>query len=174
MHISNQILVWKYVLWGAGPLTAIIIGFIANFQINKLERKLKAEGESTIALRKRTLVIVQDLRQFINRRRAEDEEFGWPKTIADFKGDMKKYTKAREEYDKQKRHQSRQTEQEYNNRFKVEAILLRTKLLAKMPPEYNPSHRVQSTHDYEHPTNWIGYNAVADDLEMMALILEDQ
>jgi hypothetical protein len=56
----------------------------------------------------------------------------------------------------------------YDQRFKVDTIVLRDELLSRLPPT-SKNERVFGT--YEHPTNPIGMGMVADDLERLAKLL---
>lgn len=57
---------------------------------------------------------------------------------------------------------------EYDAKFKVKAIVLRDELLTRVK---HPDPAAQAHHMYEHPTNLIGMNMVADDLERLAHLL---
>ncbi|MBU4231108.1 MAG: PIN-like domain-containing protein [Desulfobacterales bacterium] len=57
----------------------------------------------------------------------------------------------------------------YKFNFKVDAILLRDEMLARLPEDILLSKRERSfPHMYEHPTNPLGLEAVIDDLEYLA------
>ena len=58
---------------------------------------------------------------------------------------------------------------EYERRFKVDAILLRDELRSRLP-DYSPGDRHRDS-AYEHPTNYFGFNDVANDIETMAKLL---
>lgn len=57
---------------------------------------------------------------------------------------------------------------EYNNKYKVDAILLRDELLSRLPAETQKGKEYL----YEHPTNLIGMEIVTTDLERMAKLLK--
>ncbi len=54
---------------------------------------------------------------------------------------------------------------EYDSRFKVDAILLRDELLSRLPKQLKNE---QAYSMYEHPTNRLGMQGIADDLERLA------
>lgn len=57
---------------------------------------------------------------------------------------------------------------EYDRRFKTEAIILRDELRSRLP-DYKPDESFEGA--YESPTNFFGFEAVANDLETMAKLL---
>ena len=58
---------------------------------------------------------------------------------------------------------------EYDNRFKIDAIIMRDELLSRLPKQAK-NERAYSM--YEHPTNPIGMGMVADDLEKLVKSLK--
>lgn len=64
---------------------------------------------------------------------------------------------------------SNERNSEYERRFKVDAILLRDELRSRLKG-YEPGDKFRDS-AYEHPTNYFGFNDVANDIETMAKLL---
>ena len=61
------------------------------------------------------------------------------------------------------------TMQEFEQKFKVDAILIRDELVTRLPAA---ARDTKIEHRYEFPTNSFGIKAIADDLERMAKLLQ--
>lgn len=57
---------------------------------------------------------------------------------------------------------------QYASEYKIEAILLRDEMLARLPDKMNVSRESLIEHTYEYPTSTYGVRAVVDDLEKLA------
>ena len=53
---------------------------------------------------------------------------------------------------------------EYETKYKIDSILLRDEILSRLPNEVKDRNSLS----YEHPTNYIGVDMIADDLERLA------
>ncbi|MET3229433.1 UNVERIFIED_ORG: hypothetical protein ABIC54_001607 [Burkholderia sp. 1263] len=142
-----------------------------------LERALKFDEKakevvdsSESALQDKTLTLVAQLRDFMEKSKAADyqamnaERLEMSHAIS---GDQKSTNWNRSMNSSMQR--SNQVHAEYDRRFRVDAILLRDELRSRLP-EYSPDQL--AAHSYERPTNYFGMGAVADDLEKMAKLLE--
>ncbi|HEY2094566.1 MAG TPA: hypothetical protein VGJ81_22120 [Thermoanaerobaculia bacterium] len=126
--------------------------------------------QSDELLQQRTLVLVRDLREFIARREQEDRasterEF---RTRASTQADTIE-SDAFADRTRALLARSRSRTQEYDERFKVEAILLRDELRARLPNRMATNGMLDSS--FEHPVNFFCYREVADELEKMARLL---
>lgn len=138
----------------------------------KYDEKVLAVVDSTESqLVDRTLEFVGNLREFIERHRRQDQMIQ--------ESDWVEMTQAKDEPEKNRlwhkftgsmSRQANERNAEYERRFRVDAIMLRDELRSRLP-DYIPngSHTDQM---YEHPTNYFGFNDVADDLEHMAKLLK--
>lgn len=117
-------------------------------------------------LKDRTLKLVADIREFIGRfqrldsARQDDQFFGPRGDDSDIRRDL--------EWEKQTRaliNNSLERSAEYERRFKTDSIILRDELRSRLP-NHKPVDGFGNA--YEHPTNFFGYNFVANDLEQMA------
>lgn len=124
-------------------------------------------------LKRRTLLLVGQLRDFISRRERESREFSdslWRR-----RDEAETEERRRELWHRETSEYSQQhfkTSAEYDQHFRVEAILLRDELLSRLPDEAVANRRPHTSSTYEHPTNFFGYREVADDLERLGRILE--
>lgn len=127
-------------------------------------------GSDEIMLKDKTLEVVKNLRDFIERHKREDDRVSNLERSAmrDANTEEDK-NKAWERNTSEIMRLSNDRNAEYDRRFKVDAMLLRDELRSRLP-NYEPSER---HHDmmYEHPTNYFGFNDVASDLERMAKLL---
>lgn len=119
-------------------------------------------------LRDKTLKLVADLREFVGRYRrletsARDSQFFRPWNATD-----EEKSRGWDEYARATINNSYERNDEYDRRFKVEAIMLRDELRSRLP-DYEP--QAEAAFSYERPTNFFGFNFVADDLERMAKAL---
>lgn len=124
-------------------------------------------------LKRRTLLLVGQLRDFISRRERESREISdshWRRSIEAGTEERRKdlWHRQNSEYSQQ----SLRTNTEYDQHFRIEAILLRDELLSRLPDEAVASRTPRTSTSYEHPTNLFGYREVADDLEKLGRILE--
>ena len=120
-------------------------------------------------LQEKALRFVQTLRTFLFKREKTQRETldsGWRQNYKDLSEEERQ--KAWNEEAKKSMMDSLKTSTDYDNRFKVDAILLRDELLSRLP---KGSKNEREYRIYEHPTNPIGMGMVADDLERMAKLL---
>jgi len=134
------------------------------------EKVLEVVDSSEVALKEKSLDFVKNLREFIERYKREDE--------AVHNNEWAEMTQAASEEEKNKlwhkftsasSRLSNDRNAEYERRFKVDAILLRDELRSRLP-DYSPGDRHRDS-AYEHPTNYFGFNDVANDIETMAKLL---
>jgi hypothetical protein len=117
-----------------------------------------------VTLRDRTIQLVANIREFIGRYQQESNHF--PKTYPGLTDEERQREWDR---DMQAAIRSFQTcSAEYDRRFKVDAMLLRDELRSRVPSAPLPQ---MGERIYEHPTNFFGYAAVADDLERLAKLI---
>ena len=127
-------------------------------------------GSDEIALRDKTLEVVKNLREFIERHKKEDDRVSNIERSAMREARTEEErSKAWEKNTNEIMRLSNERNAEFDRRFKVDAMLLRDELRTRLP-EYEP---IERHHDmmYEHPTNYFGFNDVASDLERMAKLL---
>lgn len=126
------------------------------------------ESDSTV-LRDQALSLVGQIREFIDRYRRQDD------TVQ--QNEWVEMTRATNEEEKQRlwhkftnagSRVSSDRNSEYERRFKVDTLMLRDELRSRLK-DYKPDGHVD--HMYEHPTNYFGFNDVANDLEKMAKLL---
>jgi len=133
------------------------------------EKVLEVVDSDALKLRNKTLELVSNIREFIERYQRQDQlvhENEWVEmTQATSEEDKKrlwhKFTNASSRL-------SNERNAEYDRRFKVDAIMLRDELRSRLK-DYKSE--ILSEHMYEHPTNYFGFNDVANDLEKMAKLL---
>jgi hypothetical protein len=137
----------------------------------KYDEKALAVVDSTeITLKEKSLDFVKNLREFIERYKREDQavhDNEWNE-MASSKSEEEK-SKLWQKFTSASSRLSTERNAEYDRRFKVDALLLRDELRSRLK-DYQPSER---HHDsaYEHPTNYFGFNDVANDIEKMAKLL---
>jgi hypothetical protein len=122
-------------------------------------------------LKRRSLLLVRQLRDFISRTEAEDRkqsEQHWRQSVEAKTEEQRTALFHAETQGYSERSLARQ--QEYDQSFKVEAILLRDELRARIPDLDKERHRrVDSS--FEHPVNFFCLREVADELEKLARVL---
>jgi hypothetical protein len=117
-------------------------------------------------IRTRALNLVSEMRDFLQQRRAEDDT-----RMLTQQTEMRNASSEEERsaiwdrYTQPMIQASTAFMFEYSRRFKVQAIVLRDELLSRV---LRPSPKHQRTSLYEHPTNPLGVEEVADDLEWLA------
>lgn len=136
----------------------------------KYDQKVWEVVESdSAALRDKALSLVVQIREFIDRYRRQDEAIQQNEWV--------EMTRAEDEAEKQNlwhkftnasSRVSNERNSEYERRFKVDTLILRDELRSRLK-DYKPEDRTD--HMYEHPTNYFGFNDVANDLEKMAKLL---
>jgi hypothetical protein len=116
-----------------------------------LELVGKVRGLIVESQRKSHALIMAQRAKMMNAKSPEEQNQAWGK-FSDQLG--YEIYEARDEYDK---------------RFKIDAILLRDEMLSRLP---GTARNKRAYSIYEHPTNPIGMGMVADDLERLAKSLE--
>ncbi|PKG74321.1 hypothetical protein CXF86_13585 [Shewanella sp. GutCb] len=136
----------------------------------KYDEKVHSVVDSDeVALKDKTLEVVKNLREYIERYKREDQV-----------NMMERHTSSGQqseeqrniEWNKQTNNMMRLSSEmnaEYDRRFRVDTMLLRDELRSRLP-DYAPQDRHRDS-AYEHPTNYFGFNDVASDLERMAKML---
>jgi hypothetical protein len=117
-------------------------------------------------VQERALKVVADLRQFLKERGERERDSllsGWRRDFRQM-SDVERQ-RAWEAETNALMQDSLETSTHYDERFKVDTILLRDELLARLP---QGAKNEQAYRTYEHPTNPIGMGIVADDLERLA------
>lgn len=134
----------------------------------KYDEKVQQVVDSdSIALKERTLEVVKNLREFIERHKREDDRISAIERSAMRSAQTEEERNAAwERHTNETMRLSNERNAEYDRRFRVDVIMLRDELRSRLP-DYEPLER---HHDmmYEHPTNYFGFNDVASDLERMA------
>jgi hypothetical protein len=127
-------------------------------------------GSDEIALKEKTLEVVKNLRDFIERHKKEDDRVsGIERSVMREALTEEERNKAWEKNTSEIMRLSNERNAEYDRRFKVDAMLLRDELRTRLT-DYEPSDGYRDS-AYEHPTNYFGFNDVASDLERMAKLL---
>lgn len=124
-----------------------------------------------VALKDKTLEVVKNLREFIERYKREDDRNMIERRTSSSRSEEQRQA----DWDAQTNNMMRLSSErnaEYDRRFRVDVMMLRDELRSRLP-DYKPQ---ESHHDmmYEHPTNYFGFNDVASDLERMAKMLTSQ
>ncbi|WLH43919.1 hypothetical protein [Pseudomonas beijingensis] len=120
-------------------------------------------------LRDKTLKLVADLREFIGRfRRLETSTHDTRWFSAGLGSSEQEQRRGWDEYSRTMINSTYERNDEYDRRFKVEAMMLRDELLSRLPGYESEN---QCGFSYERPTNLLGFDFVADDLERMAKAL---
>lgn len=137
----------------------------------KFDEKVQQVVDSdAVALKERTLEVVKNLREFIERHKREDDRISAIERSAMRSAQTEEERNAAwERNTNETMRLSNERNAEYDRRFRVDVIMLRDELRSRLP-SYEPLER---HHDmmYEHPTNYFGFNDVASDLERMAKML---
>jgi hypothetical protein len=137
----------------------------------KYDQKVWEVVESdTSELSQKALKLVSEIREFVERRRRNQNaiyENEWGEMASASSEEEKrrlwnKFTSAQ-------MRESTEQNAEWERRFKVDAIMLRDELLSRLEG-YEQEDKMK--HVYEHPTNYFGFNDVANDLERMAKLLQ--
>ena len=137
----------------------------------KYDEKVQSVVDSDeLALKDKTLEVVKNLREFIERYKREDDLNMMRRHSPASSSQSEKQRQAdwHEETNNMMRLSSERNA-EYDRRFRVDTMLLRDELRSRLP-NYEPSERHLDMM-YEHPTNYFGFNDVASDLERMAKML---
>ncbi|MEX2602687.1 MAG: hypothetical protein WD361_00715 [Gracilimonas sp.] len=144
---------------------------------NYKERALKydqvvheiVESDSS-QLKMKTIQFVGELREFIERHKRQDDNFTYKRfTAPDAEMSEEDKRRAWAEETNEMIRLSNERNNEYDRRFKTDAIVLRDELRSRLN-DYEPIND-HVDHMYEHPTNYFGFNDVATDLERMAKLL---
>lgn len=133
----------------------------------KVQQVVDSDSE---ALKERTLEMVKNLREFIERHKREDHRISTIAHSAMLSAQTEEERNAAwERNTNETMRLSNERNAEYDRRFRVDVIMLRDELRSRLP-NYETLER---HHDmmYEHPTNYFGFNDVASDLERMAKML---
>lgn len=136
----------------------------------KFDEKVQAIVDSSpTSLVQETTKLVAEIRDFVQRHHTHDRSIQ--------ENEWAEMAQAHDDVDKQRlwhkftnatMRQSDERNSEWDRRFKVGAIMLRDELRSRLK-DYKPDRMAE--HSYEHPTNYFGFTAVADDLERMAKTL---
>lgn len=140
----------------------------------KFDEKIQVVVDSDeVALKERTLEVVKNLRDFIERyKREDDRNMGIDRAASRTEQSEEGRQLAWERQTNEIMRLSNERNAEYDRRFRIDAMMLRDELRSRLP-EYEPSDRHRDS-AYEHPTNYFGFNDVANDLELMAKMLTSQ
>jgi hypothetical protein len=117
-------------------------------------------------LKKESLTLVGDLRALAEHEKEEDEVM--------IDQVMKTYNKPEHDANVQNliRVSMRLTDI-YNNDYKVEAIMLRDEMMRRESVAVDPRTRANINSSYDYPTNPLGLQEVANDLESLARVIPD-
>ncbi|EIS3746181.1 hypothetical protein LO909_003982 [Aeromonas hydrophila] len=124
-----------------------------------------------VALKDKTLEVVKNLREFIERYKREDDRNMVERCSSSSRSEDQRQADWEVQTNNMMRLSSERNA-EYDRRFRVDVMMLRDELRSRLP-DYKPQ---ENHHDmmYEHPTNYFGFNDVASDLERMAKMLTSQ
>ncbi len=148
-----------------GIIVAIVVLFFLEpirnrFFPKDVSQEMQLSNED---LKIQTFDFVKSFREFINRRKIESITLNPNNNIKD-------EDERWDEHSNRIKQHSENTTYEYNQRFKIRAIILRDQLRIRLPKHYQSL--VESEGLWETPTNFFGYNAIADDLEKMAISIK--
>lgn len=136
----------------------------------KYDEKVHSVVDSDeVALKNKTLEVVKNLREYIERYKREDQVNMMERHIS---LGQQSEEQRNIEWNKQTNNIMRLSSEmnaEYDRRFRVDTMLLRDELRSRLP-DYAPQDKHRDS-AYEHPTNYFGFNDVASDLERMAKML---
>ena len=134
---------------------------------SKFDEKLAEVVDSgSPELKERTLRMVADIREFIGRSERLDQATqasDWHEMNQASSDEEKR--RMFEKYSNMTMRHSQERNGEYDRRFKVDSMMLRDELRSRLP-NYKADEFRETL--YERPTNYFGFNGVADDLERMA------
>lgn len=131
------------------------------------EKVMEVVDSSEITLKEKSLDFVKNLREFVDRFKREDQavqDNEWNEMAQSTNENER--NKLWQKFTSASSRLSNDRNSEYERRFKVDAILLRDELRSRLK-DYKPSDRFRES-AYEHPTNYFGFNDVANDIEIMA------
>lgn len=127
-------------------------------------------GSDELALKDKTLEVVKNLRDFIERHKREDDR------ISNIERSAMRQAQTEEERSvawerntNEIMRLSNERNSEYERRFKVDTMMLRDEIRSRLPDYESLDNSFSMA--YEHPTNYFGFNDVANDLERMAKLL---
>lgn len=124
-------------------------------------------------LKGRVLKTVEEMRAFLAQFQARQHEQlfgdGWRMKAVEMTEEERRDAWARQTQAFAR--ESFRINAEWDTKFKVDSIILRDELLARVPAEAKNEREYRT---YEHPTNAIGMQVVADDLERLAKVLPDR
>ncbi|MBX3585288.1 MAG: hypothetical protein KF796_01500 [Ramlibacter sp.] len=133
----------------------------------KFDEKVHAIVDSTSsALSTKAIDFVANIREFIRRQQAIDNsihENEWHDMARAADQDDKK--RLWDRFTAATMRAAYERNAEWDRRFKVDALMIRDELRSRLEG-YTPDSMAERS--YEHPTNYFGFTAVADDLEKMA------
>ncbi len=139
----------------------------------KYDEKVQVVVDSDeVALKEKSLDVVKNLRDFIERYKREDDRNMMSSRTNSSEISEEERNKDWERQTNELMRLSNERNAEYDRRFRVDAMMLRDELRSRLP-DYEPAER-HSDSAYEHPTNYFGFNDVANDLERMAKMLTSQ
>ena len=131
------------------------------------EKVMEVVDSSEITLKEKSLDFVKNLREFVERFKREDQavqDNEWNEMAQSTNENER--NKLWQKFTSASSRLSNDRNSEYERRFKVDAILLRDELRSRLK-DYKPSDRFRES-AYEYPTNYFGFNDVANDIEIMA------
>jgi hypothetical protein len=133
-------------------------------RLRLVPRDVHAHANLTSAeLQRSALAVVAGIREFL-KERSLSEGFAFDR-VAWKESTPEERQRAWEEETRRSMEQSIAWNAEYDRKYRIDSILLRDELLARLPPEARHEREFRM---YEHPTNAIGIGMVADDLERLA------
>lgn len=133
---------------------------------SKYDQKLAEVVDSGAPeLKDKALKLVGDIREFVGRHQRLDQSLQNAEWVERCNADPEQDTgRLWNRYASSMINNTYERNGEYERRFKIDALMLRDELRSRLP-DYKTEIREDS---YEHPTNYFGFNDVANDLERMA------
>jgi hypothetical protein len=136
-----------------------------EFTMDQIQKPL---ADKSKVLEKNALLLVQRIRKSLADNAAEDEKINeeWRQKLADKSVTVQQSDAAFRDMTGKMMALTGSTMRNYDEHIKVDAIILRDKILEKLPPGSR-----DGSVDYERPTNPLGLERVASDLERIAKLL---
>ncbi|POG02231.1 hypothetical protein BGP82_12850 [Pseudomonas putida] len=130
------------------------------------EKVLEVVNSDGPVLREKTLQFVARLRDFIERYQQQDESLHQVEWRAATSAPDAEKAALWDRYRDAGDRVANQRRAEFERSFKVDGIMLRDELLSRLK-----NCKSEEMDTYEYPTNYFGYNAIANDLERLAKLL---
>ena len=157
--------------WPGKPKRYVLIIVAGVFLIGAAPERTIYSNTSNKELKPRAVRLVSDIRQLVYAYKKKDGELLAAfdqRDRADATKDERK--RIREQWIKESDAGHDTTMRQYKEKYWADAILLRNELLRRLPKNLQ---QPQLSAIYQYPTNILGVEAIADNLELLAKSLPD-